>query len=86
MNSRFPAPHFSTPPRGPGPSPGPPTPQNYPTMAHLQHGPNGPQNVLVGPYNGVPGGTPVNFYPPYQQQGQPQSNCGTPSIASLQMV
>ena len=81
MNSRFPGPHFSTPPRRP------PTPQNYPTLAQIQQGPNGPQNVLISPYNN--GGQPVHFYPqsyPQQQQGQSQSNCGTPSVASLQMV
>ena len=88
---RYPGPHFaSTPPRGP------PTPQNYPTLAqmqpqpligqqgqpHILMGQNGQaaQNVLIGPYNGA---QDMQFYP---QPGQPQSNCGTPSIASLQMV
>ena len=81
MNSRCPGPHFSTPPRRP------PTPQNYPTLAQIQQGPNGPQNVLISPYNNGPGGQPIHVYPqPYPQQGQSNSNCGTPSVASLQMV
>ena len=82
--TRYPGPHYPTPPRAPS------TPQNYPSMTQIQQGPNGPQNILLGPYNN--GGHP-HFYPqPYQQQpqqqggGQPGSNCGTPSVASLQMV
>jgi len=91
-SNRYPGPHFaSTPPRGP------PTPQNYPTLAQIQPQPpigqqgqpqqflinqNGqpPHNVLMGPYNGA---HDMQFFP---QPGQSQSNCGTPSIASLQMV
>ena len=52
-------------------------------MAQIQHGPNGPQNVLIGPYGGA--GQVQYFQQSYQPQ-QAGSNCGTPSIASLQMV
>ena len=73
--------HYPTPPRGP------PTPQNYPTsmagMTQVTQGPNGaPQNILIGSY-GPQGG---HLYPQSYQPGTSQSNCGTPSIASLQMV
>jgi len=73
--------HYPTPPRGP------PTPQNYPTamagMTQVTQGPNGtPQNILIGSY-GPHGG---HMYPQSYQPGTSQSNCGTPSIASLQMV
>ena len=70
--SRFPGSHFSTPPPR-----GPPTPHNYPSMAHiqqLQQGQRGAQNTVT--LDPGPGGQP----------GQPQSQCGTPSVASLQMV
>lgn len=81
--------HFPTPPRT-----GPPTPQNYKgppqSMAQVTSGPNGtPQNVIIGgPYGGgLPTPNPHNMYPQAFQPGSgSQSNCGTPSIASLQMV
>jgi len=62
-------------------------------MAQVANGHNGmPQNILIGAY----GNQGTHMYPnmgvqqQFQQQFQPgtnsQSNCGTPSIASLQMV
>jgi len=72
--------HHPTPPRGP------PTPQNYP-QGMITTGQNGmaPQNVLIGSYVPAQGGG-GHLYPQSFQPGSSQSNCGTPSIASLQMV
>ena len=85
---------FSTPPPR-----GPPTPINYPTLTSL--GPHGPHNTVLMGYQHQQHQHQQNFYPqsfPQQQgqgqqrpagqqhQGQSQSNCGTPSVASLQMV
>ena len=89
MMPRYPGPHFS----GTPPPRGPPTPQTYPSMAHMQQmqGHNGPQNVMVGPGGhqyiaGPPGHGQPQYYPQHPQTSQPQSQCGTPSVASLQMV
>ena len=83
MMPRYPGPHFSTPPPR-----GPPTPQSYPSL-HMQHQ---PQSVLVGPggHQYIAGPPPPGHQPQYYSQhpqtSQPQSQCGTPSVASLQMV
>jgi len=74
--------HYPTPPRM-----GPSTPQSYKgppqSMAQVTSGPSGmPQNIIIGQH--------MNSHAMYPQAFQPgsgsQSNCGAPSIASLQMV